>query len=101
MRARHGHEHWWTGETPFEVCVGAILTQNANWTNEERAIANLKAANVLAPQPLFELPETELAKLIRPAGCFNVKATRKGETAAVVLARAGRRARWLMRNFFK
>src|SRR5208283_3175134 len=46
MRARSGHRHWWPGETPFEVCVGAILTQNTAWTNVERAIANLKAGRL-------------------------------------------------------
>jgi endonuclease-3 related protein len=76
MRARFGHQDWWPGETPFEVCVGAILTQNTNWTNVERAIANLKSAGVLAPEKLFALPEAELARLIRPAGYFNVKARR-------------------------
>ena len=76
MRARFGHLHWWPGETPFEVCVGAILTQNTAWTNVERAIANLKAARVLEPKKLFALPETKLAVLIRPAGYFNVKARR-------------------------
>ncbi|MGA3163989.1 MAG: endonuclease III domain-containing protein [Verrucomicrobiota bacterium] len=76
MRARFGHQHWWPGETPFEVCVGAILTQNTAWTNVERAIANLKAARVLEPGKLFALPEPKLAKLIRPAGYFNVKARR-------------------------
>ncbi|MGP8021949.1 MAG: endonuclease III domain-containing protein [Limisphaerales bacterium] len=76
MRARFGHLHWWPGETPFEVCVGAILTQNTAWTNVERAIANLKAARVLEPERLFALPASKLAKLIRPAGYFNVKARR-------------------------
>jgi len=76
MRAHFGHQHWWPGETPFEVCVGAILTQNTAWTNVTRALANLKAARVLAPARLFALPETELAELIRPAGCFHVKARR-------------------------
>jgi len=76
MRARFGHQHWWPGETPFEVCVGAILTQNTAWTNVERAIANLKAAQVLEPKKLFALPESKLAELIRPAGYFNVKARR-------------------------
>jgi len=76
MRARAGHQHWWPGETPFEVCVGAILTQNTAWTNVERAIANLKAAGVLEPEKLFALPESKLAELIRPAGYFNVKARR-------------------------
>ncbi|MGA3284412.1 MAG: endonuclease III domain-containing protein [Verrucomicrobiota bacterium] len=76
MRARFGHQHWWPGETPFEVCVGAILTQNTAWSNVERAIANLKAARVLEPGRLFALPEPKLAELIRPAGYFNVKARR-------------------------
>jgi len=76
MRVRFGHLHWWPGETPFEVCVGAILTQNTAWTNVERAMANLKAARVLEPVKLFALPESRLAELIRPAGYFNVKARR-------------------------
>jgi endonuclease III-like uncharacterized protein len=76
MRARFGHQHWWPGETPFEVCVGAILTQNTAWSNVERAIANLKAAQVLEPEKLYALPEVRLAELIRPAGYFNVKARR-------------------------
>ena len=76
MRRRFGHQGWWPGETPFEVCVGAILTQNTNWTNVERAIANLKAADVLEPRRLLALPPARLAELIRPAGYFNVKARR-------------------------
>ena len=50
MRERFGHQHWWPGETPFEVCVGAILTQNTAWTNVERGIANLKAARMPEPE---------------------------------------------------
>lgn len=76
MRAHFGHQHWWPGETPFEVCVGAILTQNTSWTNVERALANLKSADVLDAKKMFALTETELAQLIRPAGYFNVKARR-------------------------
>jgi endonuclease-3 related protein len=76
MRARFGHRHWWPGETPFEVCVGAILTQNTNWGNVERAIANLKAARVMEPKKLCFVSEGWLAELIRPAGYFNVKAQR-------------------------
>jgi endonuclease-3 related protein len=76
MRARFGHQNWWPGETPFEVCVGAILTQNTSWTNVERALANLKCAGVLDAKKMFALPEAELAQLIRPAGYFNVKAQR-------------------------
>jgi endonuclease-3 related protein len=76
MLAHFGHLHWWPGETPFEVCVGAILTQNTSWSNVERAIANLRTAHVLEPRKLFALRESKLAALIRPAGYFNVKARR-------------------------
>lgn len=76
MHHHLGHQHWWPGETPFEVCVGAMLTQNTSWSNVERAIANLKAAAVLDPKSMFALSEKQLANLIRPAGYFNVKARR-------------------------
>lgn len=71
-----GPQGWWPGETPFEVCVGAILTQNTNWQNVERAINNLKKKGLLSPQALYELPEGILAELIRPAGYYRVKARR-------------------------
>jgi endonuclease III related protein len=89
MRARAGHQGWWPGDTPFEVCVGAILTQNTAWTNVQRAIANLKAARVLHPQPLYDLPESELARLLRPAGYFNVKARRLRAFLQALLGDAG------------
>ena len=89
MRARSGHQHWWPGETPFEVCVGAILTQNTAWTNVERAIANLKVARVLELEKLFALPEPKLAELIRPAGYFNVKARRLRSFLRVLLEQFG------------
>lgn len=76
MRAKFGHLNWWPGDSPFEICVGAILTQNTSWTNVEKAIAQLKSAQVLTPQKLYALPETELAQLIRPAGHYNIKAHR-------------------------
>ncbi len=71
-----GPQHWWPGETPFEVCVGAILTQNTHWKNVEKAIANLKVRNLLDPHRLYQLPPAELAQLIRPAGYFNIKTNR-------------------------
>lgn len=76
MRDHFGHLGWWPGDSAFEVAVGAILTQNTAWSNVEKAIANLKRAAVLEPGPMFNLPEAELAQLIRPAGYFNVKARR-------------------------
>jgi endonuclease-3 related protein len=73
---RYGPQHWWPGETQFEIIVGAILTQNTNWKNVEKAIANLKNAGCLTPEKLHALPIGELAELIRPAGYFNIKAQR-------------------------
>ncbi|MGB7581527.1 MAG: endonuclease III domain-containing protein [Sedimentisphaerales bacterium] len=73
---RFGPQDWWPGDTPFEVIVGAILTQNTNWTNVEKAITNLKNAGVLSPDKLHRLDIKKLAELIRPAGYFNIKAKR-------------------------
>lgn len=71
-----GPQQWWPGETPFEVIIGAILTQNTNWSNVEKAIKNLKADGKLSPEGIKNVPLAELAKLIRPSGFFNVKARR-------------------------
>jgi endonuclease-3 related protein len=71
-----GSQHWWPGETPFEVMVGAILTQNTNWGNVEKAIANLKKHRLLSPEALEKIPPLKLAELIRPAGYFNIKTKR-------------------------
>jgi endonuclease-3 related protein len=76
MYDRLGPQHWWPGETPFEVMVGAILTQNTNWKNVERAIANLKDAGLLSLEALSALPTGLLAEYIRPAGYYNIKAGR-------------------------
>lgn len=71
-----GPQKWWPGETPFEICVGAILTQNTSWSNVEKAIANLKNAEVLDFESMRALETAKLADLIRPAGYFNIKAKR-------------------------
>src|SRR5271157_4567753 len=71
---RYGLQHWWPGESPFEVMVGAILTQSAAWQNVEKAISNLKKARVLSPEDLRNIPIDELAQLIHPCGYFNAKA---------------------------
>lgn len=72
----YGPQHWWPGETPFEVMVGAMLVQNTNWKNVEKAIGNLRDADLLDPRALVELPVDELEELVRPAGYFRVKARR-------------------------
>ncbi len=71
-----GPQHWWPADTPFEVMVGAVLTQNTAWTNVEKAIVNLKERDVLRAATIVQMPSTDLAELIRPAGYFNVKARR-------------------------
>jgi endonuclease-3 related protein len=76
LLAAFGPQHWWPGETPFEIMLGAILTQNTNWTNVEKAIANLRTAGRLEPAALNALETSELETLIRPAGYFRVKAKR-------------------------
>ncbi|MFH1829794.1 MAG: endonuclease III domain-containing protein [Pseudomonadota bacterium] len=71
-----GPLEWWPGDTPFEIMVGAILTQNANWRNAELAVRNLKQAGVLSPKDMLALHPLRLQNLIRPAGFFRVKAKR-------------------------
>jgi endonuclease-3 related protein len=73
---RFGSRHWWPADTPFEVVVGAILTQNTAWTNVEKAIANLKQARMLSPEKIYREPVPVIAKLIRPSGFYNQKAKR-------------------------
>ncbi len=72
----YGPQHWWPGDSSFEVQVGAILTQNTAWTNVERAIDNLKRSGLLTPQAILSARHSRLAKQLRPSGYFNVKAER-------------------------
>ncbi|HTP57532.1 MAG TPA: endonuclease III domain-containing protein, partial [Spirochaetia bacterium] len=73
---RYGPLHWWPADTPLEVCVGAILTQNTSWGNVEKAIANLKGEGLLTLPALRGVSRDRLAEVIRPAGFFNVKSLR-------------------------
>jgi endonuclease-3 related protein len=73
---RFGPQHWWPGQTQFEIIIGAILTQNTNWTNVEKAVANLKSAQLLTPEKLHHFNISKLAEVIRPAGYYNIKAER-------------------------
>ena len=72
----YGPQHWWPGETPWEICVGAILTQNTNWGNVEKAIFNLKKSNSICPVKIRNMPLSELESAIRPSGYFHLKAQR-------------------------
>jgi endonuclease-3 related protein len=81
LLAAFGPQHWWPGDTPLEICVGAILTQNTAWVNVEKAIANLKGAGLLdgeeaSIERMLAMPDADLAELIRPSGYFNLKAKR-------------------------
>lgn len=71
-----GAQHWWPAETPFEVIVGAFLTQNTAWTNVELALANLRAAQILSVGGIREVPLAKLERLLRPSGYFRQKAKR-------------------------
>lgn len=70
----YGPQHWWPAETSFEMMAGAILTQSTAWTNVEKAVANLKEAEVLSPSEFRKLSDAELAALIYPSGYYNAKA---------------------------
>ncbi|MCS7236787.1 MAG: endonuclease III domain-containing protein [Thermoguttaceae bacterium] len=89
LYAAYGPQNWWPAENSFEVLVGAVLVQNTNWKNVERAIARLKKAGYLQPEKLYHLPEDELAELIRPAGYFRVKAKRLKNLIAFLVERYG------------
>jgi endonuclease-3 related protein len=67
MLAKFGPQHWWPGDSPFEIMVGAVLVQNTSWRNVEHAINNLRDACVMEPHALYNVPPEELAELIRPA----------------------------------
>ncbi len=72
----YGPQRWWPAESPFEVMVGAILTQNTTWAGVEKAIVNLKRASRLTLEGILQLPQEELGELIRPSGYFNLKSKR-------------------------
>jgi endonuclease-3 related protein len=72
----NGPLKWWPADTPFEICVGTILTQNTSWTNVEKAVTALKQVGIMSPETLHGCDTEQLARLIRPAGYFNVKSRR-------------------------
>lgn len=88
LLARFGPQGWWPGATPFEVAVGAVLTQHTAWTSAARAVAALRARRALTPRALAALPAAELAALVRPAGTYRLKA-----------ARLATFTRWLLERF--
>lgn len=95
MELAYGDPGWWPGDTPFEVAVGAVLTQNTTWRNVERAIGRLKVADLLTPEALRELTAEELAGYIVPAGYYNVKARRLKSLMDFLWAECGGRVETL------
>jgi len=85
----YGPQHWWPGETPFEVMVGAVLVQNTSWQNVRKAIDNLRRLDLMEPGALYAVPQEELEELIRPAGYFRVKARRLRNLLGLVVHRYG------------
>jgi endonuclease-3 related protein len=96
--AAYGPQEWWPGDSPFEVMVGAVLTQNTAWVNVEKAIANLKRAGALTPARFRELPVRSLAALIRPSGYYNIKAKRLANLMAFLGKRYGGSLARMFRN---
>ena len=76
LHGRRGDLGWWPGETPLEVMIGAVLTQNTSWSNVERAIANLKTETSLELERILWLPPQRLEELVRPSGYYRIKARR-------------------------
>ena len=76
LLARYGPAGWWPGESDFEVCVGAILTQNTAWANVERTLSRLRARGLLSFARLSRVPPSRLSSLLRSSGTYNVKARR-------------------------
>lgn len=73
---RYGPQDWWPGDTPFEIMVGAVLTQNTAWANVEKAIANLKRQRLLSARKIVACAHELLAEQLRPSGYFNIKTKR-------------------------
>ncbi len=76
LLGHQGFLNWWPGETPLEVVIGALLTQNTNWNNVSRALNNLKRDNILNMDSIIEMDEIALQELIRPSGYFRQKSER-------------------------
>jgi len=76
MFNKYGRQYWWPGDTPWEICVGAVLTQNTNWENVEKAIRNIKKVNAMSPREIYYMPERKLEELLRPSGYFRLKTQR-------------------------
>lgn len=98
MEAHYGPTGWWPGDTPFEIAVGAVLTQNTAWTNVERAIDNLKSEKLLTARAIVECPLDRLETALTPSGYFRVKARRLRSFCEYLLTRYGGSMRRMQRQ---
>ena len=89
MSDHFGPTQWWPGDTPFEIAVGAILTQNTAWTNVEKAIANLKRLGLLSPRAILACPTQQIEQALAPSGYFRVKTKRLRSFCAYLVQRYG------------
>ncbi len=87
MRDHFGDPGWWPGDGPFEIMVGAILTQNTNWSNVEKAIENLKKRGLMDPRSIVSISTDELGMLLKPSGFFRQKAIRLKRFCRFILER--------------
>jgi len=92
LLTHYGEQHWWPADTPEEIIVGAVLTQNTAWSNVEKAINNLKRAGLLTLPAIGGMPHEKLAELIRPSGYFNIKARRLQSLCRWVVDQQGHKA---------
>ncbi len=89
--AANGKQHWWPGNSAFEIMVGAVLTQNTAWTNVERAIASLKRNRALSPRAIVKTHPRRLARWLKPSGYFNIKAMRLRAMCQWLIGQGGTR----------
>ena len=88
LREHYGPSGWWPGDSPLEIAVGAVLTQNTAWVNVEKAIAALKSHSMLDIRRMHDSEPSELARLIRPSGYYNLKASRLKNLVRAVMEQA-------------
>ncbi|MBN2299167.1 MAG: endonuclease III domain-containing protein [Deltaproteobacteria bacterium] len=83
----YGPSGWWPGDSPLEVALGAVLTQNTAWINVEKAIDNIKKAGMLDVERIYRADPSELAALIRPSGYYNIKSRRLKNLVTLIMDR--------------
>ena len=91
LHGLYGEQAWWPAQSPFEVVVGAVLTQNAAWANVEKAIERMRVRRLLSLDAVLASDHASLADAIRPSGYYNVKATRLRNLCELIAERGGMR----------